>query len=57
MELVETKKYKKTEVGIIPSDWEVKKLGDLGEVKMCRRVFNNETKPNGAIPFYKIGTF
>jgi type I restriction enzyme, S subunit len=37
--------------------WEVKKLGEIGEVKMCRRVFNHETSPNGAIPFYKIGTF
>jgi type I restriction enzyme S subunit len=28
MELVETRKYKKTELGIIPSDWEVKNLSD-----------------------------
>lgn len=25
--------YKKTEVGVIPEDWEVKKLGDIGEFK------------------------
>jgi len=37
--------------------WEEKKLGDVGEVKMCRRVFNHETETEGTIPFYKIGTF
>lgn len=38
-------------------EWEEKKLGDLGDVKMCRRVFNEETSPEGEIPFYKIGSF
>jgi type I restriction enzyme S subunit len=51
------KGYKQTEVGLIPSDWEVKELGEIGDVKMCRRVFNHETTLNGIIPFYKIGTF
>ena len=50
-------KYKQTEVGLIPSDWDVKTLGEVGEVKMCRRIFNNETSSNGSIPFFKIGTF
>lgn len=50
-------KFKQTEVGVIPKDWEVKNLGDIGEVKMCRRIFNHETNSNGEIPFYKIGTF
>jgi len=49
--------YKQTEIGVIPADWDVKKLGDLGEIKMCRRIFNHETKDVGIIPFYKIGTF
>ena len=49
--------YKQTEIGMIPEDWEVKKLGDIGNIKMCRRIFNYETKPRGSIPFYKIGTF
>ncbi len=49
--------FQKTEVGLVPTDWSVIALGDLGEVKMCRRVFNQETKSQGAIPFYKIGTF
>ncbi len=38
-------------------EWEVKKLGDIGDVKMCRRIFNDETSPVGDIPFYKIGSF
>lgn len=49
--------YKNTEVGIIPEDWEVKALGEVGEVKMCKRIFSYQTKENGDIPFYKIGTF
>ena len=41
----------------IPINWEIKKLGDIGKIKMCRRIFNHETTENGDIPFYKIGTF
>ncbi|MET3731306.1 type I restriction enzyme S subunit [Moheibacter stercoris] len=48
---------KQTEIGLIPEDWEVKELGELGEVKMCKRVFQNQTSEIGEIPFYKIGTF
>lgn len=40
-----------------PSDWEVKKFGDIGKIRMCRRIFNHETMDIGSIPFYKIGTF
>lgn len=32
-------------------------LGEVGKVQMCKRVFKNETSPEGDIPFYKIGTF
>lgn len=49
--------YQKTELGIIPLGWSAMQLGDIGEVKMCKRVFNHETTPRGFIPFYKIGTF
>ena len=49
--------YKQTEIGVIPEDWDVKNLGDLGEVKMCKRIFNSQTQSHGDIPFYKIGTF
>jgi restriction endonuclease S subunit len=37
--------------------WNEMKLGEIGEVKMCRRIFNNETSPIGEIPFFKIGSF
>ena len=41
-----------------PGDgWEEKKLGDIGKVSMCKRVFKNQTTTTGDIPFYKIGTF
>ena len=54
--MVVEKGYKQTEVGVIPEDWEVKCLGDIGEVRMCKRIFSYQTKANGDIPFYKIGT-
>jgi len=38
-------------------DWEEKKLGDVGKVSMCKRVFKDQTTKTGDIPFYKIGTF
>lgn len=37
--------------------WEIKKLGDIGKVSMCKRILKKQTLPNGDIPFYKIGTF
>jgi len=37
--------------------WERRKLGDLGTVSMCKRIFKNQTTEEGAIPFFKIGTF
>ena len=39
------------------NSWEKKKLGDVGKVKMCKRIFSNQTTKEGDIPFYKIGTF
>ena len=36
---------------------EWKTLGEIGEVKMCKRIFKHETNEEGGIPFYKIGTF
>ena len=32
-------------------------LGDIGKVKMCKRVLKNQTSESGDIPFYKISTF
>ncbi len=49
--------FQHTEIGTIPNDWTVKTLGEVGEVRMCKRVFNHETKEQGEIPFFKIGTF
>lgn len=40
-----------------PEDWEIKQLKDIGNVQMCRRVFQDQTKTSGEIPFYKISTF
>ncbi|CAM3081927.1 MULTISPECIES: restriction endonuclease subunit S [Corynebacterium] len=42
---------------VVPSDWTVCTLSDLGSVKMCRRIFKDQTNEIGPIPFYKIGTF
>ena len=36
---------------------EWKTLGDIGDVKMCKRILKNETQSEGDVPFYKIGTF
>ena len=36
---------------------EWKTLGDIGDVKMCKRILKNETQFKGDVPFYKIGTF
>jgi len=39
--------------------WLEKKLGDIGEPLMCKRIFKEQTttSPRTGIPFYKIGTF
>jgi len=49
--------YKQTEVGVIPEDWGVKPLGEIGGVRMCKRVLKHQTREHGDVPFYKIGTF
>ena len=38
-------------------EWEEKRLGDVGNVRMCKRILKEQTSPRGDIPFYKIGTF
>lgn len=48
---------KHTEIGDLPEDWEVKTLGEIGVVKMCKRIFKHETSAEGDVPFFKIGTF
>ncbi|MCU4227945.1 restriction endonuclease subunit S [Vibrio cholerae] len=49
--------YKQTEVGVIPTDWDAVCLGDVSEVRMCKRILAGQTQKIGAIPFFKIGTF
>ena len=48
---------KQAEIGLIPDDWEVKTLGEIGEPCMCKRILKEQTSSTGDIPFYKIGTF
>lgn len=36
---------------------ELKTLGCIGEVRMCKRIMKNQTSDIGDIPFFKIGTF
>ena len=56
---------KKKESKVVPNvrfkgftdDWKQRKLGDVGSVSMCRRIFKEQTSESGDIPFYKIGTF
>lgn len=33
------------------------RLGEIGEIQMCKRILKNQTSSKGDIPFYKIGTF
>ena len=54
---MKTSKFKMTELGPIPEDWEVKRLGEVGEPLMCKRILKSQTSDSGDIPFYKIGTF
>ena len=42
---------------LCPNGVEYKCLGDIGQVKMCKRILKSQTNTNGGIPFYKIGTF
>ena len=41
----------------IDPEWEKVKLGEIGKIRMCKRIFKEQTSPEGDIPFYKIGTF
>ncbi len=36
---------------------EWKKLGEIGDVCMCKRIMKHQTFDKGDVPFYKIGTF
>ena len=36
---------------------EWKTLGEVGEIRMCKRILKEQTSDYGGVPFYKIGTF
>jgi type I restriction enzyme M protein len=41
----------------IKPEWEMVNLGEIGKIRMCKRVFKEQTTDRGDVPFYKIGTF
>ncbi|RKU00967.1 hypothetical protein C7H84_25290 [Burkholderia sp. Nafp2/4-1b] len=42
--------YKQTEVGVIPDDWGVRCLGDLGKLEMGKGLLKDDISPQGEIP-------
>ena len=54
--MIETR-FKNTQLGKTPIDWQDSSLASIGEVKMCKRILKEQTSIHGDIPFYKIGTF
>ena len=38
-------------------EWVEKRLGEIGTLAMCKRIYQEETSKSGDVPFYKIGTF
>lgn len=48
--------YKQTELGIIPEDWHIKKLGDLSHIKTGKRN-GDEQITNGRYPFFVRSNF
>ena len=50
--------YKQTQIGIVPDDWEVKKLGDLSKIergKFSARPRNDPKYYGGDTPFLQTG--
>lgn len=47
--------YKPT-ISINP-EWDMVELGEIGKIRMCKRIFKEQTTDKGDVPFYKIGTF
>ena len=41
--------------GVVSVEW--KTLGEVGNVRMCKRILKEQTTSEGEVPFYKIGTF
>lgn len=55
--MIEKKRVPEIRFRGFTDDWEQRKLGELGSVEMCKRIFKEQTHEHGDIPFYKIGTF
>ena len=48
----EKKGVKRTEVGLIPEDWVIVKLGDLSDITSSKRIMKSEYQKSG-VPFYR----
>jgi type I restriction enzyme S subunit len=58
MELMTKQGYKQTEVGLIPEDWDAKRIGDIALIergKFTPRPRNNPIYYGGEIPFVQTG--
>lgn len=53
-EFAKSNKFKQTEIGIIPEDWEIKKLGDMGEFKKGKGIKKDEVVFDG-LPCIRYG--
>ena len=42
---------------LINPEWDQIELAKIGKIRMCKRVFKEQTTDKGDVPFYKIGTF
>ncbi len=45
------------EKAISQTEFDIVKLGEIGKICMCKRIFKEQTTDKGDVPFYKIGTF
>ena len=45
------------EAKISQTEFDLVKLGEIGKICMCKRIFKEQTTDKGDVPFYKIGTF
>lgn len=49
--------YRDQLLGYNVENLELRPIGWLGEVRMCKRILKSQTSATGDIPFFKIGTF
>lgn len=57
MTMKEQKRVPKLRFEEFSEAWEIKTLGEIGGVSMCKRIMKDQTSDVGEIPFFKIGTF